>query len=268
MGVLLIALHAREVAPQLHDPAALGQVLIDLMTRGPGLVATIGLTAACVIGGSLLAARLTGPSVRVRLRWERSRLSLLEIAVGTLGMLALGLALEGLASHLDAHSATLEAIAAAAQAPLTTFVPLFVIGTVGAGIGEESFFRGYMGSVLGERWPRWASILATSACFGALHGDPIHSPLAFCIGLYLGWLAERGGSIRPTMFIHAVNNAVSFLQARYGGVLGDATASPITTGAAPRRARRMRVDPARAPLERACDRCRVRRGLIDGIARG
>lgn len=221
VALVLVALHAREVLPKLKAPGSLGPVLTGLMTHGSGLVLTVAGTSACVISAALVAALLTGPSLRVRLRWGPSNLSPAQIAFGTVGLLAMGQALEGLASHVNVPSATLSALADASHAPLPVFVPLFIVGTLGAAFGEESFFRGYMGSVLGEAWPRWANVLATSVCFGLIHGDPVHSPLAFCIGLYLGFIAERARSIRPTMFIHFVNNAVSFTQSRYGGLVPD-----------------------------------------------
>jgi membrane protease YdiL (CAAX protease family) len=40
-----------------------------------------------------------------------------------------------------------------------------------------------------------------------LHLDPLQSSLAFIAGLYLGWLTERLGGVRPAMVAHAFNNA-------------------------------------------------------------
>ena len=83
-------------------------------------------------------------------------------------------------------------------------------------MGEELFFRGYLQSRLVQRWGRWMGIGVSSLAFGFIHFDPLHSTFAFCIGLFLGWVADRSGSIRPAMFMHVLNNTVSFGMTRWG----------------------------------------------------
>jgi len=51
-------------------------------------------------------------------------------------------------------------------------------------------------------------VLVTALCFGALHMDPVHAPLAVALGVYLGYLTERAGSALPAIVCHVVNNAV------------------------------------------------------------
>jgi membrane protease YdiL (CAAX protease family) len=77
-----------------------------------------------------------------------------------------------------------------------------------AGTAEELFFRGFVQTRLRQRWgPRWA-VAVTALVFGAFHCDPWHSPTAAILGVYLGWLAERTGSLRPSIVAHVVNNAL------------------------------------------------------------
>jgi membrane protease YdiL (CAAX protease family) len=210
----VVAIHHRRLSPLFDDPARFSAALLSIAGHGPWLLLTLGLTQVALIGGALFAADLTGPSLRARLRLDPSRLGAAGYALAALGMLTVGQALDGLASHVQVHSATLSMLGDATQEPLNVFVPLVVIGALGPAFGEEFVFRGYMGSVLAARWrPVW-NVLTTSIAFGLIHFDVVHSPLAFGMGLFLGYVAERAQSIRPTMVAHAINNGVAFIAGR------------------------------------------------------
>ena len=45
--------------------------------------------------------------------------------------------------------------------------------------------------------------------FGLLHADPVHTPFAVVLGVYLGWLTEVTGSVRGAVAGHLVNNVLS-----------------------------------------------------------
>ena len=53
-----------------------------------------------------------------------------------------------------------------------------------------------------------AAIFAPALLFGVLHLDLAQGLTAFACGVFLGWLAERSGSILPGMLLHLVNNAL------------------------------------------------------------
>ena len=102
-----------------------------------------------------------------------------------------------------------------------------------APLAEEIFFRGFMLTRLREHWGGRRAIVATAACFGVLHVDPngIHMLLAFVMGLYLGFVAERTGSTLPAIACHVVNNVVYTLQTALGGTLeGRASNAALATG--------------------------------------
>ena len=97
---------------------------------------------------------------------------------------------------------------------------VLVIG-IAPGIAEEVMFRGYIQTRLVERWGAGWGILWTSLLFGIIHLDLIHGTFAFAMGLFLGYLTVRTGSIRAAMICHAANNTVSTLTAAWGlGVSG------------------------------------------------
>ncbi len=87
----------------------------------------------------------------------------------------------------------------------------FAVVAVGAGVGEELFFRGYAQTRLADRWGSRAAVIVSAALFAVAHLDPIHSLFALLAGLLLGWASARVGTIRVTLVAHVVNNALSLL---------------------------------------------------------
>lgn len=89
----------------------------------------------------------------------------------------------------------------AAAGPFIAFIAL------APGIFEELLFRGYIQRRLLERWPAWVAILVASLLFGLLHVMPQAVVFAFPIGLWLGIIAWRTGSVWPGIACHAFINA-------------------------------------------------------------
>lgn len=96
-----------------------------------------------------------------------------------------------------------------------------------APVAEEVFFRGYMQTRLRRRWgPIWA-IGITALAFGAMHADLVHTPFAIAMGVALGYVAERSGSIRPAIAGHIFNNMIAVIATRLPeSVRGTSTSWP------------------------------------------
>ena len=79
---------------------------------------------------------------------------------------------------------------------------------------EEIVFRGaiqrVLQNVLGER-NRWIAIVVSALIFGIIHFNLAQGLHAFLIGLLLGWLYSKTGSILPGFVFHWVNNTVAYL---------------------------------------------------------
>ena len=72
---------------------------------------------------------------------------------------------------------------------------------------EETFFRGLMLSGL-RRWGPWAAIGLTALLFGLLHGSIYRLLPTFILGLVLGYVVWRSGSLYCSLLIHALNNGL------------------------------------------------------------
>jgi len=68
----------------------------------------------------------------------------------------------------------------------------------------------------------------TSLLFGLNHWDLVQGTFAVAIGIYLGYLTERTGTIWPAIFCHAANNSLATLAAA-GDVDLVGFLGPVTT---------------------------------------
>lgn len=83
-----------------------------------------------------------------------------------------------------------------------------------APLAEEIVFRGAvlrrLLGVCGQRW-HWVAIAISAALFGAVHGNLPQFVHAALLGLLLGWMYYRTGSILPGVMLHWVNNTVAYV---------------------------------------------------------
>jgi membrane protease YdiL (CAAX protease family) len=77
--------------------------------------------------------------------------------------------------------------------------------------GEEFLFRGLMLRSLIRKWGPGGALVASSLAFGLVHFDPVHSIAASFIGLYLGLVLLRTGSLIPALACHSLNNLIAVL---------------------------------------------------------
>ena len=87
-----------------------------------------------------------------------------------------------------------------------------VIGLL-ASLSEEVVFRGaILRSLLrSSRLSVWGAIALSALMFSVIHLNPAQLPHAFIIGLLLGWMYYRTGSILPGVAYHWANNSVAYV---------------------------------------------------------
>lgn len=93
-------------------------------------------------------------------------------------------------------------------------VTIVLVGILGP-IAEEIFFRGYVLPGLVKRFGIGWALLLSSVMFGLFHIDPGAIVPTFALGLALGWVYLKTGSIWPAMFAHGLHNTVAVLIAKY-----------------------------------------------------
>jgi sodium transport system permease protein len=80
-----------------------------------------------------------------------------------------------------------------------------------AGVCEETLFRGPIQTGLLRRMPKWTAIVITALLFAAAHLDLWGMPIRAFLGVVLGWMVFRTGSVFPAMLMHAAFDATQLL---------------------------------------------------------
>jgi membrane protease YdiL (CAAX protease family) len=219
-------------------PEGVAKAAARFALTAPGVLGSAFVDAAALLAVTLVGARILRPrgsTSTALLRAGPSRASPLGMVAAAVGMTGLSLAcgsLVDLAGLQDEGVMATIALALSGSSPLRMVLAIASIAVAPA-IAEETFFRGLFQTRLRARLGPWLSIVLTAAAFGLFHVDPVQGSLAFVAGIFLGWLAERAGSIRPGIAAHAVNNAFFVVLASFatpGAQAGRGTTAGILAG--------------------------------------
>lgn len=192
-----------------HDGQSLAAVWQALLKGG--LHMTTKMTVAYMALSSLLTLLLFA-----RLRWSPvSRVWLASHPWTTLAwvfMLALGTILpsEWVVEkfQLTMPDTTTQLFESVMREPMG-YLAIGILGPV----AEEMVFRGAVLRSLLKLFPakaHWWPILISAVLFGAVHMNMAQFVHALPIGLLLGWMYYRTGSIIPGLLFHWVNNTVAY----------------------------------------------------------
>lgn len=83
---------------------------------------------------------------------------------------------------------------------------LLLYSVIVAPICEELIFRGVTLSYAKREMPFWVANILQAVLFGVYHMNPLQGIYAFFIGLFLGYVCHKGGSIFLSMCLHALFN--------------------------------------------------------------
>lgn len=208
-GVILAA--GMLVTTGVQGDASVAGRLEDFTQTRVGLMVVVLPGQLIFLGAALGAAWLSPQTLRDRLSLRRGSLPCWSWLILMLGTPIIGV----LSSHLlslmvDEMSEQLKLVEAMMRAHVRDFpVGLIVIVAVVPGFVEELLFRGYLQSRLLRRWPPLMAVGASALIFSAAHLDPIHVLGVIPLGIWLGAVAWRAGSVWPAIFCHVVNNAVA-----------------------------------------------------------
>lgn len=89
-----------------------------------------------------------------------------------------------------------------------SFHSAFFLSVIQAPITEEIIFRGIILSGLLTYYTSKRAIFWSAILFGVFHLNPWQLPIAFLIGLVLGWWVIQTGSLLPALLGHALHNFI------------------------------------------------------------
>ena len=191
------------------SPQELQHELIELLTSPSGFIG-IGLPTQLTLAAvAITAAWLSPHPLAQRLGFVRPRWSWWEtlvVNVGTLVPFAIGISgAIALAEVLEPDPTAANLMKSMTPAWV---VPYLLFISLAPGFSEEMLFRGYSQRRLIERWGGWTAVLVTSAIFAVIHIAPHTVVFAFPVGIWLGLMAWRSGSIWPGVIAHAAVNGL------------------------------------------------------------
>lgn len=189
-------------------------LLEDQLSKGAtGFALSIGANALAFTLVPLILALSRVNFETATLRLGLTTTSPVDILLATTGLLALTSALDAVVqlTGLSSYGALAEMRETMLALPDNLRMPLAFVVAIGAGIPEELFFRGYVLRRLSVSQGKTVALFVSALLFGLFHFDPLHAPLAAMMGLALGYVTLKTGSIYPAIVAHLVNNGVAVL---------------------------------------------------------
>lgn len=83
---------------------------------------------------------------------------------------------------------------------------MLIYSVIMAPISEELVFRGVTLRIAQRAFPFWIANIIQAALFGIFHMNPLQGCYTFIIGLVLGYICHKGGSIYHVIFFHILFN--------------------------------------------------------------
>lgn len=194
----------------LH-PANIVEATSKLLSQPIGIWVAVIPGQAVFLSAALLAAYLSPVPARQRLQMSRAQMPvwtwiIFAIATPSVGII-MTLLVDVLGIEWSEHLELMGELMGG-KSGLHFVITAVLVGVV-PGFVEEILFRGYVQSRLLQRWSPAAAIGMSAAIFALAHMDPLHLFLVFPIGLWLGIVAWRTGSIWPAVLCHMANNLLA-----------------------------------------------------------
>ncbi len=208
-AVPAIVIHWQEISQAQGNPEVMQRIILDFVTTPLGLVCSIVPAELAFLAMVLFAVRLSPQFLIDRLALHRPRTPWWAYVLFALASPALGMIGAQLASLLrtDESESIGFLFETFQKLPLWLGLAAILIYSVSPGICEEMFFRGYVQSRLLKRWHPVLAIGFASVFFSLAHIEPAHALLVFPLGVWMGVIAWRTGSIWPSITTHTLNNA-------------------------------------------------------------
>ena len=207
MFIFLVGSAGRMNPEVLGDPKALSESPEFIQAMLPAMLLTQFLSVSLAWLVIRLIVGKNWPRI-LALRWPHWSHLLLAL-LGLPGLMFIATGVDALARQVLPSFFDLEqTMSMFAKWPWQ--VGVLIIG-LGPGIGEELWFRGFIGRGLVGRHGVIVGVLLTALLFGLIHVEPRQAAYAAVIGvvLHLAYLATR--SLLIPVIIHITNNSLSIL---------------------------------------------------------
>lgn len=193
------------------SPESIEQDVSQLLATPIGIWIAVLPGQLFFFGAAVAAAWLSPVALKQRLRLVRGDIPLWHWAVYVAAVPVIGIVTSLLlhatgAEWSDQMRQMSELMVAESS---LDFAAILLLVAIVPGIAEEFLFRGYLQSRLLMRWRPATAICVSAAIFAIAHIDPVHVIAVFPLGIWLGLVAWRAGSVWPAVLCHVANNFLS-----------------------------------------------------------
>lgn len=197
------------------DAAGQTEAMAAVMQSRLGFLLTILPPQLSLLVAPLAAAWLLPEGPRRGLRFVRGRWPIWVWVAAAVATPFVGLVSSLVVSEFTDESESLKNLTEAFRVHGQSgfLLPIALLIGLAPAVCEEVLFRGFLQPRLTRLlwfWPGLGVVLASLA-FAAFHVDPVHVVAVFPLGLWLGFLSYRSGSIFPAVIGHFVNNVLSVI---------------------------------------------------------
>lgn len=212
--VIVVLILVKSSPETLSNPDLVEAEIERILTEPIGFFVSIfsmQLTMLLPVGALALLSR---EGVRRRLNLTLGNISLWTWPLLVLSIAAVGIGMDQITQLLGVEASDhLESLMESIST-LMVSDPLLVLFSIAflPGLCEELCYRGYIQHRLVRSWNPLFGILFASVFFAAAHLDPLHVILVFPMGLWMGIVSWRCGSIIPAILGHMLNNAFASIQ--------------------------------------------------------
>jgi hypothetical protein len=195
-----------------EDDAVVTSIVVGSGAQVAGAVACLVLTSRQFEGG--VRRLMSGPAAGLQRRGLGLAAALSVAGVGlcpAVGALTVWTVTQFAAGYRPGGHPTLDALEQGQ--PTATVAALWAGALLVAPVAEELFFRGVLQTVLvGLLRSRWWGIAAASLAFGFVHLSQPHAvPALVLLGVLIGYVFERTGSLLPAVVIHVLFNGKTLI---------------------------------------------------------
>lgn len=189
----------------------------------PRTVSLLSTLVPAVAAFGMLRAYVGEPLAYLRLGRPHPRLVIYTV-LASLALVVPAMSLEAIVlRHFKVPQEVIDMLTEILKADsLPELAYVILISALAVALCEEVVFRGILQRGLAGLLPGWPAVLVTSLVFALLH-DPWRLAAAFCLGVFLGVIYWRTGSLALSMVAHFTINTVAILGIYAVEVRGDAS---------------------------------------------
>lgn len=172
------------------------------------LISVFDILLPFLIFGKVMKKKTNTPDIAPFSKVKDKKLFVLSIFAGLGVCMLANIVTSYIVIFLEVFGITLSSPEIAQPQGVMGFILSVIRTSVVAALVEEIAMRGCVMQPLRKHSDSFA-IIASACAFGLMHGNLIQAPFALIVGIALGYIVIKTGSLWSAVIIHALNNFIS-----------------------------------------------------------